>query len=214
VIEPGTVRVLRLGLWLTIVLLAWGLVANEVWGQIPADASKYKRDLIRNSRLVWGLDAPVSTFAGQIHQESGWHPDAVSPVGASGLAQFMPSTATWISGTYDTRGDNQPTNPAWAIRALVQYDKWLYDRVPPARSHCERMAFVLSSYNGGLGWLQRDVNLARTKGADPQSWFDYVEKFNGGRSDAAFRENRGYPRRILLELERRYVNDGWGIKSC
>lgn len=201
-------------LLLTMSVLLWLALAGVAWGQIPMDASRYKRDLIRNARLVWGLDAPTSTFAGQIHQESGWRADAVSPVGATGLSQFMPSTAQWISGVVPELADNQPRNPVWAIRALIEYDKWLYAHVPETWSHCERMAFVLSSYNGGLGWLQKDVALAQRSGADPQLWFENVERFNGGRNVSAFAENRDYPARILNELERRYARDGWGIKSC
>lgn len=211
---PGVVRGMRTALWIIVVVLVWGFVARVAAAQIPPDAARYKRDLIRNARAVWGLDAPIATFAGQIHQESGWRADAVSPVGASGLSQFMPSTSKWISGMYEELADDQPNNPAWAIRALVTYDKWLYDAVPAAANHCERMAFVLASYNGGLGWLNKDVALAKRKGDDPTQWFDHVEKYNGGRSDAAFRENRGYPNRILNELERRYDRDSWGIKSC
>lgn len=212
--EYHTIRLLRIMLWIIIVMLAWGLVVHEAFGQIPADAGKYKRDLIRNARLVWGLDAPISTFAAQIHQESGWRPDAKSPVGATGLAQFMPKTADWISGLFIALQDNQPSNPAWAIRALVEYDRWLYERVPPSLSHCERMAFVLSAYNGGLGWLQKDVALTRERGANPKLWFGHVEMHNSGRADWAFKENRGYPNRILLNLEKRYRDDGWGIQSC
>lgn len=211
---PRSVLVLREVLWVVVVLVVWLVIVPAATAQIPPDAHRYKRDLIRNSRLVWGLDAPTSTFAGQIHQESGWRADAVSPVGARGLTQFMPSTSKWIAGLVPELADNQPHNPAWAIRALVEYDKWLYDRVPVTWSHCERMAFVLSSYNGGLGWLMKDVELAKRSGADPQLWFDNVERFNGGRAGWAFKENRGYPNRILNELERRYVRDGWGIKSC
>ena len=210
----STVRVLRAGLWICIVLLVWSFVAREAWGQIPPDAGKYRRELTRNARMVWGLDAPIATFAGQIHQESGWRADATSPVGATGLAQFMPATATWISGLQAALQDNQPSNPTWALRAIIEYNKWLYERVPPSYNHCERMAFVLSSYNGGLGWLQKDVQLARTKGADPTRWFDNVENYNGGRSMNAFAENRGYPNRILNTLERRYRDAGWGIASC
>ena len=194
--------------------MSWMFVAFPAQGQIPPDAGKYKRELVRNARMVWGLDAPISTFAAQIHQESGWRADATSPVGAAGLAQFMPSTAGWISGTYKALQDNQPNNPTWAIRALVEYNKWLYDRVPPSFNHCERMAFVLSSYNGGLGWLQKDVQLAKVNGADVTRWFDNVERFNSGRSAANFKENRGYPDRILNTLEYRYRTDGWGITSC
>lgn len=202
---------LRAALWIGVASLAGVPTATA---QIPPDAGRYKRDLIRNARVEWGLDAPIATFAAQIHQESHWSPVAKSHVGAAGLAQFMPGTATWISGVMPALADNDPYNPSWALRALVAYDKWLYDRVPRTWSHCERMAFVLSSYNGGLGWLLKDVDLAARKGADPQLWFGHVERFNGGRSDAAFRENRQYPDRILNVLEHRYHSDGWGIKSC
>ncbi len=44
----------------------------------------------------WGLNAPVSVFAAQIHTESWWRNDTVSGAGAQGLAQFMPSTARWL----------------------------------------------------------------------------------------------------------------------
>src|SRR5688572_15590130 len=55
-------------------------LACDSLAQIPPDAKRYKRDLIRNARAIWGLDAPTSTFAAQIHQESGWRVDAKSPV--------------------------------------------------------------------------------------------------------------------------------------
>lgn len=210
----GTTQVLRFVLWCIVAIIAWMFVVFPAQAQIPPDAGKHRRELTRNARMIWGLDAPVSTFAGQIHQESGWRADAVSPVGASGLAQFMPATATWISGLQAALQDNQPMNPTWALRAVIEYNKWLYDRVPPSYNHCERMAFVLSSYNGGMGWLIKDVQLAKKNGADPTRWFDNVEKFNGGRSMNAFAENRGYPNRILNTLERRYSDAGWGIKSC
>lgn len=61
---------------------------------IPVEARQYQRELTRNARAVWGLNAPVSTFAAQIHQESQWNARARSPVGAQGLAQFMPTTAS------------------------------------------------------------------------------------------------------------------------
>lgn len=194
-------------------LLFW--VAVVAFAQIPEDAYRYKRDLIRNATMVWGLSAPVATFAAQIHQESTWKPNAVSPVGAKGLSQFMPATATWISGLYAALQDNEPTDPQWAMRALVEYNLWLYERVPKALTHCEQMAFVLSSYNGGMANLKRDVALAEDRGYDPALWFGNVERFNGSRRSAAnFAENRTYATRILKDLEGRYFKDGWGIDSC
>lgn len=198
--------------WLTL-LVALCILAPAVGAQVPQDAQRYKRDLIRNARLVWGLDAPISTFAAQIEQESGWKPGARSYVGAVGLAQFMPETASWIAGIVPALASNEPTNPIWAIRALVEYDKWIYDRVTGA-NHCERMAKALSGYNGGMGWVQRDEKLAASKGYNPAFWFDNVERVNAGRKDAFWQENRGYPKRILRKLEPNYAKADWGIASC
>ena len=178
---------------------------------IQVEARQYQRELTRNARAVWGLNAPVSTFAAQIHQESQWNARARSPVGAQGLAQFMPATADWISQLMPGLNSREPFNPAWAIRALVSYDRWLWQRVSAA-SDCERMAMTLSGYNGGLGWVQRDRRLASQKGLDSTRWFGHVATVNAGRNAASWRENRHYPQRILRELAPRYLT--WGGSSC
>lgn len=181
---------------------------------IPREALHYRADLTRNARLVWGLAAPVATFAGQIHQESRWRHDARSPY-ADGLAQFTPDTARWIAGAYPgelAAGD--PFNPVWAVRALVRYDRHLWERAPAAAPPCDRMAFALAGYNGGAGWIARDRAQARAAGADPDRWWGGVERFNAGRAAWAFRENRDYPRLILRAHEPRYVAAGFGQGSC
>jgi membrane-bound lytic murein transglycosylase MltF len=188
-------------------------VACEARGQIPDDAPRYRNLLTRQARLVWGLNAPISTFAAQIHQESGWRADARSHVGAAGLTQFMPQTAAWIAQEFpEALSSPEPLNPAWAIRAMVRYMQWLYDRVH-AVNHCERMAFALSSYNGGLGNLNKEIREADARGLDGMRWFGHVEKVNK-RAEWAWKENRGYPLRILKVLEPRYHAAGWGAKSC
>lgn len=101
--------------------------------QVPSEALAYRAELTRNARAVWGIDAPVSSFAAQIHQESRWRVDAVSVVGARGMAQFMPSTVDWIAGAYPAElGEAQPFNPSWSIRALVRYDRHLWERITAA----------------------------------------------------------------------------------
>lgn len=181
---------------------------------IPHQAKSYQRTLVRSAHAYWGLDAPVATIAAQIHQESLWRADAVSPVGAEGLAQFMPTTSDWFASMYPhTLGDRQPFNPGWSLRAVVLYDRWLHQRIQ-ASSDCERWAFVLASYNGGLGWVLKDKRLASAKGADPLAWFDNVERFNAGRSRPAFTENRHYPRMILKRWEPLYMNASWGDGAC
>ncbi|AMU17957.1 lytic transglycosylase [Burkholderia cenocepacia] len=182
--------------------------------QVPAEALAYRAELTRNARAVWGIDAPVSSFAAQIHQESRWRADAVSVVGARGMSQFMPSTVDWIAGAYPAElGEAQPFNPSWSIRALVRYDRHLWERITAAGA-CERMAMTLSAYNGGLGWVYRDQRVTAAGGADRQRWFGHVERFNAGRHAAAFRENRGYPRVILHTFEPRYVKAGFGPGAC
>ena len=46
------------------------------------------------------------------------------------------------------------------------------------------------------------------------AWFDSVERHNAGRSAANFRENRHYPRAILLRWEPLYAAAGWGPGVC
>lgn len=178
---------------------------------VPPQAARYRADLTRNARLAWGLNAPIATFAAQVHQESGWNPQAVSRVGAQGLAQMMPATTEWIGGIAPDLAARQPDHPTWALRALTAYDRWLWERIA-AENDCERMAMVLSAYNGGLGWLLKDKARAQAAGGRRNRWWGQVERFNGGRSPAAFAENRGYPIRILHVLEPRYR--AWGEGSC
>ena len=198
---------------LALLLLVW--VQWAAWAQaIPPAAGRYRLELTRAAHAVWGLDAPIASLAAQVHQESGWNPQAVSQVGAQGMAQFMPATATWWCGLQKTAAaDCLPSNPTWALRALVGYDLWLHNRVA-ARDGCHRLAFALSAYNGGLGWVQRDKALAVSQGLDALQWFGSVERVNAGRTAANWRENRDYPRRILLKIAPVYAAAGWGAQAC
>ncbi|CAM4197394.1 transglycosylase SLT domain-containing protein [Bordetella pseudohinzii] len=181
--------------------------------EVPQAALKHRSELTRNARTLVGMDAPVPMFAAQIHQESRWRSNARSPVGAQGMAQFMPATAEWIAGLFPALASNDPYNPSWAMRALVTYDLWLYERIRAA-SACQRWAFALSAYNGGLGWVNRDKKLASSKGLDPLVWFGSVEQVNAGRSAANWRENRDYPKRILYHHQPTYIQAGWGLGVC
>ncbi len=195
---------------LAVVLVAQGV--GGAWAEIPRAAERHRAELVRVSRAVWGLEAPVAVFAAQVHTESWWRNDTVSSAGAQGLAQFLPSTAAWLPQAVpdlEREGSPAPFNPGWALRALVSYDKWLWDRLS-AVDACQRMAFVLSSYNGGIGWLGKDRSLAERLGYAPDRWFGQVEEANAGRRASAFRENRRYVRLILLERQGWYRKAGWG----
>jgi soluble lytic murein transglycosylase-like protein len=177
---------------------------------IPAAALKYRSEVIRAARVEAGLSAPVAVFAAQVEQESGWNPQAVSSVGASGLGQFMPATAKDMGRSRPDLGPAMPTNPGWAIRALCAYDLANLRRVQAATSG-DAWAMALAAYNGGLGWVWRDQSLAKRKGLDPERWWGHVETVNAGRTVAAKRENTGYPRQILLRRQPKYLVWGPGI---
>ena len=160
------------------------------------------------------MDAPVAVFAAQIHTESWWKSSTVSSVGAQGLAQFMPSTAKWLPSVAPETGTPAPFDPRWSLRACVTYDKYLFDRIT-ARwgkplTEWNRMAFVMSAYNGGLGWTNRDRAKAAASGLNPDIYFGHVEQGNAGRRASAKRENQRYVQFILRERQQAYVKAGWG----
>ncbi|MCK9606228.1 MAG: lytic transglycosylase domain-containing protein [Methylomonas sp.] len=194
------------GVTVALILLAMlvGSCTAHAAPAMPHAASHYRADLTRIAHAEWGLDAPVAVFAAQIHQESAWRPQAVSRVGAVGMAQFMPATARWWCGRLGLAAiECQPTNPHWAMRSLVGYDRWLYARVN-GDSEFDLVWAALRSYNGGLGhWL----NEARNAGSYQRA---AVDRACGSARRAAVhcRENLGYPRRILLTLQPLYT--AWG----
>jgi soluble lytic murein transglycosylase-like protein len=164
--------------------------------RIPSLAYRLKRTVRGEINYHWGLEQDGTIFYAQIHQESAWNPEAKSAY-ASGLAQFTPDTADWISKLYPADlGENNPLDCRWAVRALIKYDKWLYVRFSFASSDDHRWRFSLSGYNGGAGWVSRDRSLAEQKGKDPSKWNCNVEHYSA-RSKAAFKENRDYVVRIL-----------------
>jgi soluble lytic murein transglycosylase-like protein len=177
---------------------------------IPAAALKYRSEVIRAARVEAGLNAPVAVFAAQLEQESGWHPEARSAVGASGLGQFMPATAKDMGRSRPDLGPAIPTNPGWALRALVAYDMANLKRVRAA-SPSDAWAMTLAAYNGGLGWVYRDATLAARQGLDPTRWWGNVEQVNAGRSLAAKRENTVYPRAVLIKRQPKFLVWGPGV---
>ena len=213
----GAALGIAVAVWLVLCAAAWvaliGVMVPAHAAESPRTALEYRRDLTREARAVFGLSAPVPVFAAQIQQESAWRPRAESPY-AQGLAQFVPSTADWISEVYPYLGPADVWNPQWSIRAMVRYDKHLLDRyAKPAASDCDAWAFTLSAYNGGQGWLLRDKrqcrNATRCPSCDPTRWFGHVaDTPDPRRANWAVEENRGYPQRILLRHQPRYRH--WG----
>lgn len=186
--------------------------------RIPEASALYRHRVEQAAADVWGVGASPARLAAQLHQESGWRPLASSPVGAQGLAQFMPGTAKWIAQAFpEELGEFDPWDPHQAALAAAIYDKWLLDRVQPfgwtPLSECTRWNFALRGYNGGETWLMRERGLTIAGRGNPNDWRS-VEKFRA-RGTAAHRENIHYPRRILMTLEPAYIAAGWpGVAVC
>ncbi|WP_271395984.1 transglycosylase SLT domain-containing protein [Neomicrococcus lactis] len=106
------------------------------------------RNAITAAAQTSGL--PAELLAAQIKAESNWNPTATSPVGARGLAQFMP--ATWAQ--YGQGKDILDGNAA--IDAQGRYMKDLLEAVSSiATSDKERIDFALAAYNAGIGNVQQ-----------------------------------------------------------
>lgn len=95
---------------------------------VHEEASRYRID-------------PLLIYA-MIEQESGFKPHALSPKGALGLMQLMPSTAARF-GVRDRR------DPRESIRAGVKYLVWLLDRFDG------NVRLGLAGYNAGEGAVDK-----------------------------------------------------------
>jgi soluble lytic murein transglycosylase-like protein len=208
--------------FLAVVLLLSAIIAPPAQAatplQIPQASALHRHRVEQVVADVWGVEASPARLAAQLHQESAWRIKARSPVGAQGIAQFMPATAAWMSSRFSEQlGAFDPWDPVQAIHAAALYDKWLYDRVQTightGMTRCSRWAFTLRGYNGGEYWLLRERGATVANRGNPNDWLS-VERYRL-RSPAAHRENIGYPRRILLVLEPAYIAAGWpGVATC
>ena len=83
-------------------------------------------------------------FVRQINQESGFNPNAVSPAGAVGIAQFLPSTAAGLG--FD------PYDPIAALNGAAHL------MASYSHNYGGDYAKALAAYNGGPGAVQNALN--------------------------------------------------------
>jgi len=105
---------------------------------IPAN---YLPDLEKAAK-VSGI--PVPWLAAQIRAESNWDPTVTSPVGATGLAQFMP-------GTWAAYGSGSPTDPHAAIAAQGRYMGYLLGLAKQSGYPGSPLDLAFAGYNSGWG---------------------------------------------------------------
>jgi len=154
-------------------------------------------------------DLPVPFFANLIWQESRLKHDAVSRVGAQGIAQFMPEVAA-------AEGVGDPFDPRQAIPASARLLHTL-------RQHFGNLGFAAAAYNAGphrVGeWLDR-------RRALPRETRDYVVRVTG-RAIEAWRKSPVNDSRLAFvkllpcrqlpafaELEQAQLREAWHAEQA
>lgn len=175
---------LLISLWLALIWLMAGTAmaapaVDAVEGRAPLpDSEKIRctddgRDCVRLDAYVADVCKLIERNATQngldpnflarlLWKESRFEPGAISPVGAQGIAQFMPGTAD----LYDL---HDPFNPAQAIVKAAWYLRYLTDTFGS-------IGMAAIAYNGGENRAARFVARQTTL---PYETLDYVEAITG-----------------------------------
>jgi hypothetical protein len=124
--------------------------------------------LIEEQQRIWS-ESDIYILMGQIKAESNWKETAKrkepSGVVSYGLFQVTDRTFNELKKKHPTLLDYEPIEmlkARYSIRAGILYDLQMWKASPcpePGRRHYYMM---LRAYNGGLGWLKREIKKAGT----------------------------------------------------
>lgn len=118
----------------------------------PSFQSKAELEkIVEEKSKLYGVDSRL--IKEMIKEESNWNPNAVSPKGAIGVMQLMPSTAILL-------GVRNPFNPEENIDAGIRYMKYLLEKFNG------NIALALAAYNAGPNLVEslgRIPNIVETQ---------------------------------------------------
>jgi soluble lytic murein transglycosylase-like protein len=104
-------------------------------GPIPAWRGSYRGQYLQAAKAAAARHGvPEDLFLRLVQQESGWNPGAVSPKGATGLAQLMPETAAHLGVDIN--------DPLQNLEGGARYLRMMYDRFGTWK-------LALAAYNAG-----------------------------------------------------------------
>ena len=156
-------------------------IAGKLWDNLQERFPLAYNDLF--VRYTSGKDIPQSYAMAIARQESAWNPKVKSPVGASGLMQIMPGTATHTVKMFNLPGYSNPAqllDPETNINIGTSYLQYVYQQFENNR------IFASAAYNAGPGRVR--------------TWLGN----SAGRIDAVafiesipFSETRGYVKNVL-----------------
>lgn len=101
------------------------------------------------------------------YSESRFIEDLKSSQGAMGIMQIRPVVARHFNVPVESISDTE-TNVRLAGMLLSELDTML--RIPTSTPMEDRLSIILASYNAGIGHVLDARRLARSEGADPNSW--------------------------------------------
>lgn len=156
-------------------------IAGKLWDHLEERFPLAYKDLF--ARYTSGKEISQSYAMAISRQESAWNPKVRSPVGASGLMQIMPGTATHTVKMFNIPGytsQGQLLDPETNINIGTSYLQYVYQQFGNNR------IFSSAAYNAGPGRVR--------------TWLGN----SGGRIDAVafvesipFSETRGYVKNVL-----------------
>ena len=188
-------------------MIRCALIFLAVLWMTSADASiqvsRWASAVTREAQAVFGINAPVPAFLGQIHQESGGREKVTAWDNGRGLAQFMDATARDVARRHPELGAPDPYNPTWAIRAMMRLNWDNYQSVRGANA-CERWGGAFKAYNAGAGY----VLYAQRRSENPDIWFGVTEYVKTRQSPKNFEYSRLYPRWIIFRHQPVYAQYG------
>ena len=103
------------------------------------------------------------------YSESRFIENLESQQGAKGIMQIRPVVARHFKMPVDSINDTE-TNVRLAGMLLSELDGML--RMPASTPEQDRLSIILASYNAGIGHVLDARRLARSEGANPNSWVD------------------------------------------
>ncbi|MCJ2164656.1 MULTISPECIES: transglycosylase SLT domain-containing protein [unclassified Pseudodesulfovibrio] len=146
-------------------ILALCLFAGLLMGCAPAHAGgipdRYDSDIQEAVHRWWprGEESRWEWWKAQLYQESQLNPEAVSPVGARGLAQFMPGTWDDVCRQLGY-GRVSPHLVKQAVNAGAYYMVRLRNAWTSPRPEIDRWDLARASYNAGFGNILKAQGLA------------------------------------------------------
>lgn len=125
-------------------------ISGELWDHLQERFPLAYQDLFTQHASVKGI--PQSYAMAISRQESGWNPKARSPVGATGLMQIMPDTATHTMKMFSIPGYSGPgqlLEPEININIGTSYLQYVY------RQFGANRILAAAAYNAGPGRARR-----------------------------------------------------------